>query len=297
MGLSRSGSAGQHAALQSNRVGCRPRPDRSLSNLQGPQLHLRVVGITRDLFTVGASSSTKFFDILTPAFFRKYGSALQFEPMAMVRYRSGVTDAQFDAAVARVLPRTAISDSGTFTSTVDALRSSAGVLANGLLVFALVALVLLSQVLARYEDRGEDERRLLRVFGASRRARIVDACLPIVPVALAGAAPPCSVRGSHHAGCRSGRLAAPRPCAASTSTRRCSSAARSSLRCSSSSSPVLPRRSGRGGHPPIRCRPDRGPRARRRRGGSSSAESRLQPRRAWSPAPEEADARSRCVPR
>jgi hypothetical protein len=90
-----------------------------------------------------------------------------------------------------VIPRNLVQDSGSFTAVADALRSSAGVLANGLLVFALVAalvgLVLLSQVLARYEERGDDERRLLRVFGASRRARIADACLPLVPVAVVGA--------------------------------------------------------------------------------------------------------------
>jgi hypothetical protein len=162
-----------------------------LSKLQGPQIHLRVVGITRNLFTVGASSSAQFFDFLTPAFFRKYGKTVRFETMAMVRYRPGVTDAQFDAAVAKVIPRNFVTDSGSFTAIADALRSSTGVLANGLLVFALVAalvgLVLLSQVLARYEERGDDERRLLRVFGASRRARIADACVPLVPVALTGA--------------------------------------------------------------------------------------------------------------
>ena len=163
-----------------------------LSKLQGPQVRLRIVGITRNLFTVGGSSSgPQFFDILTPAFFRKYSTSMHWEPMAMVRYRPGVTDAQFDAAVARAVPRNAVQDSGTFTSVADALHSSVGVLANGLLVFALVAalvgLVLLSQVLARYVERGEDERELLRVFGASRWARIIDACVPIVPVAVVGA--------------------------------------------------------------------------------------------------------------
>ena len=89
------------------------------------------------------------------------------------------------------VPPSAVQDSGTFTSVADALNSSVGVLANGLLVFALVAalvaLVLLSQVLARYEERGEDEREVLRVFGATRWARIIDACAPIAPVAVVGA--------------------------------------------------------------------------------------------------------------
>jgi predicted lysophospholipase L1 biosynthesis ABC-type transport system permease subunit len=162
-----------------------------LSKLQGPHARLHVVGITRNLFEVGASSQVTFFNILTPAFYRKYAKSMQWEPMAMVRYRPGTTDAQFDAAVAKAVPRGAVVDSGTFTSVVDALRSTAGVLANGLLVFAVVAalvgLVLLSQVLARYAERGTDEREVLRVFGASRTARIADACVPIIPVAVAGA--------------------------------------------------------------------------------------------------------------
>ncbi len=54
----------------------------------------------------------------------------------MVRYRPGVTDAQFEAAVAKAVQPGTVSDSGTFTSVVDSLRSTAGVLANGLLVFA-----------------------------------------------------------------------------------------------------------------------------------------------------------------
>jgi predicted lysophospholipase L1 biosynthesis ABC-type transport system permease subunit len=120
-----------------------------------------------------------------------YAATVQWEPMAMVRYRPGVTDAQFEAAVAKAVKPGTVSDSGTFTSVVDSLRSTAGVLANGLLVFAavaaLVGLVLLSQVLARYAERGVGEREVLRVFGASRAARIADACVPIVPVAVIGA--------------------------------------------------------------------------------------------------------------
>ena len=162
-----------------------------LSKLRGPHVHLRVVGITRSLFEVGAASNVVFFNFLTPAFFRRYRTTIQWQPTVMVRYRPGVTDAQFEAAVTRVVPRAAITDTGTFTSVVDALRSTAGALANGLLAFAavaaLVGLVLISQVLARNADRGTDDRTLLRVFGATRMARVVDACAPLVPVAIAGA--------------------------------------------------------------------------------------------------------------
>jgi hypothetical protein len=162
-----------------------------LSQLQGPHVRLRVVGVTRNLFEVGAASNVVFFNFLTPAFFTKYRAIMQWQPTVMVRYRPGVTDAQFEAAVTRAVPRDAITDTGTFTSVLDALRSTAGVLANGLLVFALVAalvgLVLISQVLARYTDRGTNDREVLRVFGATRAARVVDACAPLVPVAIAGA--------------------------------------------------------------------------------------------------------------
>jgi hypothetical protein len=162
-----------------------------LSMLQGPHVHLRVVGITRSLFEVGAASQVVFFNFLTPAFFRKYRTSVQWQPMVMVRYRPGVTDAKFEAAATKAVPANSITDRGTFTSVIDALRSTAGVLANGLLAFAgvaaLVGLVLISQVLARNADRGTDDRGVLRVFGATRTARVLDACAPLVPVAAAGA--------------------------------------------------------------------------------------------------------------
>jgi FtsX-like permease family len=162
-----------------------------LSQLQGPQVHLHVVGITRSLFEVGAASNVVFFNLLTPAFFRKYRTAMQWQSTVMVRYRAGVTDEQFEAALHKTAPGDdAITDSGTFTSVSDALRSTAGVLANGLLVFAgvaaLVGLVLISQVLARNADRGNADRAVLRVFGATRAERVIDACAPLVPVAVAG---------------------------------------------------------------------------------------------------------------
>ncbi len=162
-----------------------------LSRLQGPHVRLRIVGVTRSLFEIGAASHVVFFNFLTPAFFKKYRTAMQWQPTVMVRYRTGVTEAQFDASVGKVAPRTAITDTGTFTSIIDALRSTAGVLANGLLVFAavaaLVGLVLISQVLARNAERGSDDRGVLRVLGATRTARVVDACAPLVPVAVGGA--------------------------------------------------------------------------------------------------------------
>ncbi len=162
-----------------------------LSMLQGPHIQLRVVGITRSLFEVGAASHVVFFNFLTPAFFRKYRTTIQWQPTVMVRYRPGITDVQFEAAVTKAVPGDAITDRNTFTSVIDALRSTAGVLANGLLVFAgvaaLVGLVLMSQVLARNADRGTDDRGVLRVFGATRTARVVDTCAPLVPVAAIGA--------------------------------------------------------------------------------------------------------------
>ena len=132
-------------------------------------MHLRVVGITRSLFEVGAQSHDIFFNFLTPAFFTKYRDAMPWSVTVMVRYRPGVSDAQFEAALATTRCRTThIDDFGTFTSVIDALRSTAGVLANGLLLFAavaaLVGLVLITQVLARHTEGGVEEQRLLRVL-------------------------------------------------------------------------------------------------------------------------------------
>ncbi len=162
-----------------------------LSQLGGVHVHLRVVGITRSLFEVGAQSHDIFFNFLTPAFFTKYRDAMPWSVTVMVRYRPGVSDAQFEAALRRALPNDAIDDFGTFTSVIDALRSTAGVLANGLLLFAavaaLVGLVLITQVVARHTEGGVEEQRLLRVFGVTRARLIVDAVAPLVPVALAGA--------------------------------------------------------------------------------------------------------------
>ncbi len=161
-----------------------------LTALEGPHVQLRVVGITRTLFDVGAASNVVFFNILTPAFFARYRTTVKWNPTVMLRYRPGVSDTQFEAALSKVVPSSDITDSNTFTSVIAPLRSTAGVLANGLVVFAIVAalvgLVLISQVLSRNAERMVEDREALRVFGATRFERVLDTSVPLLPVAAVG---------------------------------------------------------------------------------------------------------------
>ena len=161
-----------------------------LSSLGGEHLRLRVVGIDRTLFDVGARSSDTFFNLLTPAFFEKYGNSMHWGATVFVRYRPGVTDERFEAALSRAVPREQVSDIGTFTAIVDALHSTVGVLANGLLVFSgvagLVGFAAIAQALARQARSGAAERDVLRSCGATRAERALDSVAPLVPVALMG---------------------------------------------------------------------------------------------------------------
>jgi len=166
-------------------------PDFSV--LAGPTVTLRVVGVTRGLDNVVARPGDVGVLLLTRAFFEQYGSRGYTQPGLAVRLRSGVTQRQFENAVARSIPKDTILDLSDATASVtDAVQSTVGVLANGLLVFAGVAalagLVAITQALARQTAAGSRERSVLRSLGASSRTRRLDALAPAIPVALGGAA-------------------------------------------------------------------------------------------------------------
>ena len=163
-----------------------------MSKLDGPHIEMRVVGITRGLLDVGGKPSDGTLNLLTPAFFHRYRDTVLWQPAALVRYSGELTDREFERALTRVLPRSAISDFATFESGAAALGSTVAILANGLLAFAavvaLVGLVMLVQALARQVTLGRNDRAVLATLGVTRAGRRIDALAPLVPVAVLGGA-------------------------------------------------------------------------------------------------------------
>ncbi|MFN8034318.1 MAG: FtsX-like permease family protein [Acidimicrobiia bacterium] len=175
------------AAVQQNFFSQQP----DFTKFAGPTVALEVVGVTRGLDDVVKRPRDLPLVVLTQGFFQRYGRRSFTRDAVAVRFRPGVTPPEFEDAVARVVPPTAISDVSGSAPTVDGLRSTVGVLANGLLVFAGVAalagLVALAQALARQTAGGGHERSVLRSLGATARERRLDAVAPLLPVAAVGA--------------------------------------------------------------------------------------------------------------
>jgi hypothetical protein len=162
------------------------------SNFAGPRVELRVVGVTRGLQDVAARSDDFATIFLTRAFYERYRDDVATQTGLGVRVRPGTTLEEFEDAAGRVVPRESIEDLSTSAPVIDGLRSTVGVLANGLVAFAAVAALAgfaaIAQILARRAAAGAPDRAVLRAIGSSRGALIVDGVAPVVPVALLGGA-------------------------------------------------------------------------------------------------------------
>jgi hypothetical protein len=162
-----------------------------LSVLRGPRFELEVVGITRALEDAGSERSGDLVVFLPAAFYAEHRDDIASLPGVIVRYRPGVTDEQFEAALAKVVGIESLPDFTHSSSTIDALDATAGTLATGLLVFAAVAalagLVAISQALARHAALAAPDRRVLGALGAPRAQRVADVVMPLLPVAVGGA--------------------------------------------------------------------------------------------------------------
>jgi predicted lysophospholipase L1 biosynthesis ABC-type transport system permease subunit len=160
------------------------------TNFAGPRIAVRVVGITRGLQDVAARAEDFNAVYLTQALYERYREDVATQTGMAVRLKPGTTLEQFEAAAGKVVPRDSIVDFSSSAAVLDGLQSTVGVLANGLLVFALVAALAgfaaIIQILARRAAIGAPDRSVLRTLGASRRALIGDVVAPIAPVALVG---------------------------------------------------------------------------------------------------------------
>ncbi|HVJ95731.1 MAG TPA: FtsX-like permease family protein, partial [Acidimicrobiia bacterium] len=147
-------------------------------------------GITRGLEDAGAERSGDLVVFLPAAFYAEHADDIASLPGVIVRYRPGVTDEQFEAALAKVVGINSLPDFTHSSSTIDALESTARTLATGLLAFALVAalagLVAITQAFVRQAAVAAPDRRVLGALGASRSQRIVDVVVVLLPVALLG---------------------------------------------------------------------------------------------------------------
>ncbi len=163
---------------------------------EGPQVPLRVVGITRvpaDLAIEGAGGGVM---LATRAFVRHYGDQIgSFAPYVLFVRLSD------PAAAGRVVrqARTLLAPGGQPgefqvqpTSEFEGgVEESVGVLTTGLVVFAIVAglagLVVVGIGLRRTADDFGGDLPVLRSLGVSRWGRVLTVGLAVVPVALGGA--------------------------------------------------------------------------------------------------------------
>ncbi len=160
------------------------------SRIEGEEVELEVVGVTRGIGDVAARSDDLVLLLLTPAFRDAHADA-DLQPAVFVRLRDGVTIEQFERALQDVVPNDAFADFFESSGVLAALDSTVSVLANGLLAFgavaALAGVVAVAQAMARQAAVSAEERVALRSLGATRRTRAIDALAPLTIVAVAGA--------------------------------------------------------------------------------------------------------------
>ena len=162
----------------------------------GPEVRLRVVGITRSPNDLAIEGSTGGVLFTTRQFVREYGDRIgTFAPaVLLVRLRSE------DAARAFVRDARALvaskGSSGEFqvqppSDTEGAVQQSIDVVATGLLVFAgvlaLAGVVAIAIALRRFVESSARDLPALRGLGLSRRERLLAVVLPVVPIALGAA--------------------------------------------------------------------------------------------------------------
>jgi len=161
----------------------------------GPDLALRVVGISRypsDLSLFGARGGILVF---TPAFAARYGGQIgSFSgDLLSVRLRHGATDVPRLVRRAREFFGSAdtfdVSPRGQDTA---AVQQSVDLLALGAAIFAMVAavagLTATALMFRRRIDSGSTDHEVLRAMGLTRTQRALAVGLPVVPAAVIGAA-------------------------------------------------------------------------------------------------------------
>ena len=162
---------------------------------QGPEVPLTVVGITRVPSDLSLEGGTGGVVLTTQAFTRRYGDQIGSFSGRVLRVRT--TDADAARRFVRIArARTAsLGQPGEFqvqptSETGSAVGESTGIVATGLLVFALVAalagLVTVTAAVRRYVDGGAAALPALRGLGVSRRDRTLALAFPVAPIVVGG---------------------------------------------------------------------------------------------------------------
>ena len=162
----------------------------------GPEVPLRVVGITRVPGDLSLEGDTGGLILTTQAFTRRYGAEIGSFAGLVLRVR--MTDSEsarhfVRVARARLAP---LGQPGEYqvqptSETGSAIGEATGIVATGLAIFAIVAaiagLVMVAVAIRRYVDGGAAALPALRGLGVSRRQRTLALAVPTLPIVLAGA--------------------------------------------------------------------------------------------------------------
>jgi putative ABC transport system permease protein len=158
---------------------------------RGPELHLRVVGVTRGPDDLVESGEGAF--VASPALLESVaGHADVFTTYLGIRLVEGATVTEFDDEVHRLISEGHDVESLSFDVRTKPVRDAVSALAAGLAIFGLVAAVasiaVVGQAVGRHLSGTARDQDMLGAIGMSRSARFGGLVLLVAPVAVGGAA-------------------------------------------------------------------------------------------------------------
>jgi hypothetical protein len=158
---------------------------------QGPTLRVEVVGVARGPTDLIPSAEGGF--LASPAFLASVsGQVDEWTTYLRVGLVEGATVAEFEAALAAIIPSGQEYETVSFDVRSRAARGSISAVASGLVVFSIVAavaaVVALGQAVGRHVISAQSDEETLRELGVTRTGRTVGLVLLTVPAAAGGAA-------------------------------------------------------------------------------------------------------------
>ena len=172
----------------------------------GPEVPVRVVGITRAPGDLSIEGSGGGLLLTTRQFVTEYGDEIgTFAPIVLLVRTTDATAARAFVRQARAM-LAPLGAPGEFqvqppSETEGAVQQSIDVLTAALVAFAavvaLAGVVIIAIALRRFVDGTASDVPALRGLGVSRRARTAALALPLVPVAVGARCSVCSARGRH----------------------------------------------------------------------------------------------------
>lgn len=157
---------------------------------QGPTLPFRVVGVVRGTDDIVEGADGGFF--AGPALYDEvHGHVDEFTTYLGVTLVDGADVADFEAAVAELVPRDLEYQTLSLEDRSKAVRGTISAVASGLAVFALVAglaaIVAVGQAVGRHVAGAHADAEVLQGLGVTSFARSVALVLMALPVAVGGA--------------------------------------------------------------------------------------------------------------